>query len=81
MKYLCEEEENSPKKSLTFALQTNRERRRIMARAIRETPVLRGKNARRFEKAMREVKPYSKEKRDALRKEYEEFRSKLTIRV
>ena len=52
-----------------------------MARAIRETPVLRGKNAIRIEKAMRENKPYSKEKREALRKEYEEFRSKLTFRV
>ncbi len=30
---------------------------------------------------MREIKPYSKEKREALRKEYEEFRSKLTFRV
>lgn len=52
-----------------------------MARAIRETPVLRGEDARRFEKAMREVQPYSKERRDAMRKEYEEFRSKLTFKV
>ena len=52
-----------------------------MARAIRETPVLRGKNARQFEKAMREVKPYCKEKRDAMRKEYEDFRSKLIFKV
>ena len=52
-----------------------------MARAIRETPVLQGKDAKRFEKAMREVKPYSKERREAMRKEYEEFRSKLIFKV
>ena len=50
-----------------------------MARPIRETPVLYGKDARRFEKAMREVKPYSKEKREAMRREYEEFRRKLIL--
>lgn len=50
-----------------------------MARAIRETPVLQGKDAKRFEKAMREVKPYSKEKREAMRREYEEFRRKLIL--
>lgn len=61
---------------------TNQTIKRItMARAIRETPVLRGEDARRFEKAMREVQPYSKERRDAMRKEYEEFRSKLTFKV
>lgn len=53
----------------------------IMARPIRETPVLYGKAARRFEKAMREVKPYSKEKRELMRKEYEEFRRKLAFKV
>lgn len=52
-----------------------------MARPIRETPVLFGKDARRFEKAIREVKPYSKEKREAMRKEYEEFRSKITFKI
>lgn len=52
-----------------------------MARAIRETPVLQGKDAKRFEKAMREVKPYSKEKREAMRREYEEFRRKLIFKV
>ncbi len=52
-----------------------------MARPIRETPILYGKNARRLEKAMREAKPFSKEKLEAMRKEYEEFRSKLTIKI
>ena len=52
-----------------------------MARPIRETPVLYGKDARRFEKAVREVKPYSKEKREFMRKKYEEFRSKLAFKV
>lgn len=52
-----------------------------MARPIRETPILYGKDARRFEKAMREVKPYSKEKRELMRKEYEEFRRKLAFKV
>lgn len=59
-----------------------------MARPIRETPVLSGKDARRFEKAMREAeKNCTEQQREAnrkkLRKEYEEICRKwnLTFKV
>lgn len=51
-----------------------------MARPIRETPVLYGKNATRFEKSMKEVKPMSKARREQIRKESESFRNKVTIK-
>ncbi len=49
-----------------------------MARPIRETPVLSGKDARRFERAMREVEKYCTEEqrkanRQKLRSEYEQI--------
>jgi len=52
-----------------------------MARPIRETPILCGKDARLFERKMREVKPLSEERRREMRKQYESFLSKVTIKV
>jgi hypothetical protein len=42
-----------------------------MARPIKETPVLTGKDAKRFREAMENLKPISKEKREEIRKTYE----------
>ena len=53
----------------------------IMARPIRETPILSGKDARLFEKKMREVKPLSEERRREMRKQYESFLNKVTVKV
>ena len=52
-----------------------------MARPIRETPILLGKDARLFEKKMREVKPLSEERCKEMRKQYESFLNKVTIKV
>ena len=52
-----------------------------MARLIRETPILLGKDARLFEKKMREVKPLSEERRKEMRKQYESFLNKVTIKI
>jgi hypothetical protein len=53
----------------------------VMARPIRETPILSGKDARMFEKKMREVKSLSEERRREMRKQYESFLNKVTIKV
>ena len=53
----------------------------IIARPIRETPILSGKDARMFEKKMREVKSLSEERRREMRKQYESFLNKVTIKV
>jgi hypothetical protein len=42
-----------------------------MARPIKETPVLTGKDAKRFREAMENVKPVSKEEREEIKKAYE----------
>ena len=52
-----------------------------MARPIKETPILKGEDAARFEKAMREVKPLSKERQEQIRKESEAFRRKVIIKI
>ena len=56
-----------------------------MARPIRETPILFGEDARRFEEEMRRVDNLSAEERKAnrekLRKQCEEFRRKLIIKI
>lgn len=52
-----------------------------MARLIKETPILFGEDARRFEKEMREVKPLSKEKRDKIRKQCDAFLSKVIVKI
>lgn len=52
-----------------------------MARPIRETPILYGKDAERFEHAMNNVKPYSKEELERMRKIYEDFCKDLVIKI
>ena len=52
-----------------------------MARAIRETPVLYGKDAVRFEKEIREAKPLSEERRAEMRRQYESFMSKVNVKI
>ena len=43
----------------------------IMSRPIADTPVLRGKDARRFREAMENIVPLPKEEREAQKKAYE----------
>ena len=45
-----------------------------MARPIAPTPILTGRDARRFEKAMENVKKISPEEREEQRKAYEWFK-------
>ena len=45
-----------------------------MARPIKETPILTGEDARRFEQRMREHQPISQEERAKLQKSYEIFK-------
>ena len=52
-----------------------------MARPIRETPILSGKDACLFEKKMREVKPLSEDRRKEMRRQYESFLNKVTIKI
>ena len=50
-----------------------------MARPIAETPVLYGADARRFESIIQGTRPYSKEKKEQLRKTYEDFKRKVKV--
>lgn len=52
-----------------------------MARPIKETPILYGEDARRFEKEMKEVKPLTKEKREKIRRQRDAFLSKVTVKI
>jgi hypothetical protein len=45
-----------------------------MARPIKETPVLYGKDARRFERHMKECKPLSPERKAEMEKNYATFK-------
>ncbi len=49
--------------------------KRIMAKPIKETPVLYDEDAYRFEMAAHNVVPLSEEKREAIFRNYEEVRS------
>jgi hypothetical protein len=42
-----------------------------MTRPIKDTPVLKGKDAKRFSKAMENLKPVSKERLSEIKKSYE----------
>ena len=46
-----------------------------MARPIKETPVVTGKDAKRFAEKMANLKPESKEEREAVKKVYEKFKT------
>jgi len=50
-----------------------------MARPIKDTPVLTGKDARRFREAMENIQPMSKERREEIRKAYEWSKSIVTF--
>lgn len=52
-----------------------------MARPIKETPVLTGKDARRFEKRLQAVKPVSKEEISRINKSYAIFKKIATFEV
>ena len=45
-----------------------------MARPIKETPVVTGKDAKRFAEKMAHLKPESKEEKEAAKKVYEKFK-------
>ena len=51
-----------------------------MARPIKETPTLRGKDAERFLRLMDEVQPVSKEEMERIKKNYEYIKSIATYR-
>lgn len=48
---------------------------KIMVRPIKETPVLTGKDAKRFAEKMAHLKPESKEEKEAAKKVYEKFKA------
>jgi len=50
-----------------------------MATPIKPTPILTGRDARRFEKAMENVQKISPKKREEMRKSYEWFKSIATF--
>lgn len=52
-----------------------------MARPIAETPVLYGADAQRFESIIQNTEPYSKEKKEQLRRAYENFKRKVKINL
>ena len=51
----------------------------IMAKPIKETPVLYDEDAYRFEMAAHNVVPLSQEVKDIIRKNYEEVRKRCTF--
>ena len=53
---------------------------KVMARPIKETPTLRGKDAERFLRLMDEVQPVSKEEMERIKKNYEYIKSIATYR-
>ena len=48
---------------------------KIMARPIKETPVITGKDAKRFAEKMALLKPESKEEKEAAKRVYEKFKA------
>lgn len=52
-----------------------------MARPIKETPVLTGKDARRFEERLQAVKPVSKEEINRINQSYAIFKKIATFPV
>lgn len=50
-----------------------------MARPIKETPVLRGRDAETFARRLENPTPVSKEEKDAARKAYEAFKAISTF--
>jgi hypothetical protein len=52
-----------------------------MARPIKETPVLTGKNAKRFEERLKSVKPVSKEEISRIKESYAIFKKIASFSV
>ncbi len=52
-----------------------------MARLIAETPILNGRDARRFEEAISNVQPLSSHRRAEMDAEYKSFISRVTINI
>ncbi len=52
---------------------------KIMARPIADTPILRGKDAKRFREAMENVQPLPAEERERMRKAYELAKQRATF--
>lgn len=52
-----------------------------MARPIKETPVLKGKDAKRFIKAMSVPKPASNEEKEGAKEAYEWFKKVATFSI
>lgn len=52
-----------------------------MARPIKETPILYGKDAEKFEKRMKEVKQLSKERVAEMRAAYELFKKQTGFKM
>lgn len=58
-----------------LSLQRNINHINAMARPIKETPVLTGKDAKRFAEKMENLKPETKEEKEAAKKVYEKFKA------
>jgi hypothetical protein len=54
-----------------YLCNTNFKKKAIMARPIRETPILLGEDARRFEERMKKPRIVSKEERERVKRNYE----------
>ena len=68
------------KKRLPLLPESNKkERNIIMARPIKETPILFGEDAERFLKEMKEVKAASSEERQRVRQSYERLKKIATF--
>ncbi|MCL2281740.1 MAG: hypothetical protein FWC26_00295 [Fibromonadales bacterium] len=52
-----------------------------MARPIKETPTISGKDSIRFQEAMDNLVPFSEERKERMRKSYEFFKSIATFPV
>jgi hypothetical protein len=50
-----------------------------MARPIADTPILRGKDAKRFREAMGKVQPLSQDRRERMKKAYEIAKQRATF--
>lgn len=50
-----------------------------MARPIKETPVVAGKDAKRFAEKIAHLKPENKEEREAAKKVYAKFKAQYTF--
>jgi hypothetical protein len=59
----------------------SQEKKKVMAREIKETPVITGEDARRFREAMENLQPISKERKEEQRKAYEWFKSRAKFPV